>query len=165
MVVAPHPRHVLDVSRTSDRGDSRNIIFCGSTDHAADAPLANMMKSRQLGSVNCIEAASRNAMTGYRIGRDQLAGGPAIRKDCQSARHRGSADAARPRLRDHRIERLLCCGRSQPLLALVRHRRSADRLPLSGGDLNRSTQHLLILLDKEVADGDVTDIVHGEAEG
>src|SRR5258707_8694599 len=25
------------------------------------------------------------------------------------------------------------------------------------GDLNRSTQHLLILLDKEVADGDVTD--------
>ena len=34
-----------------------------------------------------------------------------------------------------------------------------------GGDLNRSTQHLLILLDKEVADGDVTDIVHGEAEG
>ena len=32
-------------------------------------------------------------------------------------------------------------------------------------DLNRSTQHLLILLDKEVADGDVTDIVHGEAEG
>ena len=37
--------------------------------------------------------------------------------------------------------------------------------PLSGGDLNRSTQHLLILLDKEVADGDVTDIVHGEAEG
>ena len=35
----------------------------------------------------------------------------------------------------------------------------------SPGDLNRSTQHLLILLDKEVADGDVTDIVHGEAEG
>jgi hypothetical protein len=37
--------------------------------------------------------------------------------------------------------------------------------PLYPGDLNRSTQHLLILLDKEVADGDVTDIVHGEAEG
>jgi hypothetical protein len=37
--------------------------------------------------------------------------------------------------------------------------------PLYLGDLNRSTQHLLILLDKEVADGDVTDIVHGEAEG
>jgi hypothetical protein len=37
--------------------------------------------------------------------------------------------------------------------------------PTVPGDLNRSTQHLLILLDKEVADGDVTDIVHGEAEG
>ena len=37
--------------------------------------------------------------------------------------------------------------------------------PDCAGDLNRSTQHLLILLDKEVADGDVTDIVHGEAEG
>ena len=37
--------------------------------------------------------------------------------------------------------------------------------PLWPGDLNRSMQHLLILLDKEVADGDVTDIVHGEAEG
>ena len=36
---------------------------------------------------------------------------------------------------------------------------------LKDGDLNRSTQHLLILLDEEVADGDVTDIVHGEAEG
>jgi hypothetical protein len=36
---------------------------------------------------------------------------------------------------------------------------------IARGDLNRSTQHLLILLDKEVADGDVTDIVHGEAEG
>ena len=35
--------------------NSRNIIFCGSTDHAADAPLAYMMKSCQLGSVNCIE--------------------------------------------------------------------------------------------------------------
>jgi hypothetical protein len=40
-----------------------------------------------------------------------------------------------------------------------------DQCPLFPGDLNRSTQHLLILLDKEVADGDVTDIVHGEAEG
>jgi hypothetical protein len=40
---------------------------------------------------------------------------------------------------------------------------SAQR-PDYPGDLNRSTQHLLILLDKEVADGDVTDIVHGEAE-
>jgi len=41
----------------------------------------------------------------------------------------------------------------------------AYQCPKLGGDLNRSTQHLLILLDKEVADGDVTDIVHGEAEG
>jgi hypothetical protein len=47
---------------------------------------------------------------------------------------------------------------------LCRLRISAARL-LYPGDLNRSTQHLLILLDKEVADGDVTDIVHGEAEG
>jgi hypothetical protein len=41
----------------------------------------------------------------------------------------------------------------------------AGLCPTAPGDLNRSTQHLLILLDKEVADGDVTDIVHGEAEG
>jgi hypothetical protein len=45
----------------SDRDDSRKIIFCGSTYHAADAPLANMMKSRQLRSVNCIDATSQNA--------------------------------------------------------------------------------------------------------
>src|SRR5262249_43070246 len=33
-VVARAPSsHVLDVSRTSDLDDSRNIIFCGSTDH------------------------------------------------------------------------------------------------------------------------------------
>src|SRR5262249_61833319 len=31
--LAIHPWHVLDVSRTTDRSDSRNIIFCGSTDH------------------------------------------------------------------------------------------------------------------------------------
>src|SRR6516225_3084966 len=37
--------------------------------------------------------------------------------------------------------------------------------PLFPGEFNRSVQHLLILLDEEVADGDVTDIVHGEAEG
>src|SRR5262245_46859273 len=36
---------------------------------------------------------------------------------------------------------------------------------VSLGGFNWSAQHLLILLDKEVADGDVTDIVHGEAEG
>src|SRR4051812_32739024 len=54
-----------------------------------------------------------------------------------------------------------------PCLQLARTCRSemSATRPLSGGDLNRSTQHLLILLDKEVADGDVTDIVHGEAEG
>jgi hypothetical protein len=51
--------------------------------------------------------------------------------------------------------------------ALARNGRSmrADECLFLRGDLNRSTQHLLILLDKEVADGDVTDIVHGEAEG
>src|SRR5215469_18603882 len=32
--LAPYSRYVLDVSRTSDSGDSRNIIFCGSTDHS-----------------------------------------------------------------------------------------------------------------------------------
>jgi hypothetical protein len=37
-------------------------------------------------------------------------------------------------------------------------------LELAGG-FNWSAQHLLILLDEEVADGDVTDIIHGEAEG
>jgi hypothetical protein len=51
------------------------------------------------------------------------------------------------------------------LLAQRGHPDRTDQCPVSGGDLNRSTQHLLILLDKEVADGDVTDIVHGEAEG
>ena len=52
-----------------------------------------------------------------------------------------------------------------PLVALSGHACRGGKCLLSGGDLNRSTQHLLILLDKEVADGDVTDIVHGEAEG
>src|SRR5208337_1416658 len=36
----------------SDRDDSPNITFCGSTDHAVDAPLVDMMKSRHVGSVN-----------------------------------------------------------------------------------------------------------------
>src|ERR1700677_4877938 len=36
---------------------------------------------------------------------------------------------------------------------------------LSGGGFNWSAQHLLIFLDEEVSHGDVTDIVHGEAEG
>ena len=58
----------------------------------------------------------------------------------------------------------LHCGR-RPYMALFCRANRAEQCPVSGGDLNRSTQHLLILLDKEVADGDVTDIVHGEAEG
>jgi hypothetical protein len=34
------------------------------------------------------------------------------------------------------------------------------------GEINRSTQHLLILLEKEVCDGgDCTDMVHAAAEG
>jgi hypothetical protein len=33
------------------------------------------------------------------------------------------------------------------------------------GGFNRSVQQLLILLDEEVVHGDVTDMVHGEAEG
>src|SRR5262249_18319981 len=37
------------------------------------------------------------------------------------------------------------------------HSAMSDQCPDYPGDLNRSTQHLLILLDKEVADGDVTD--------
>ena len=61
--------------------------------------------------------------------------------------------------------RFFCTARRSGLgVNLGRLRISAARL-LYPGDLNRSTQHLLILLDKEVADGDVTDIVHGEAEG
>ena len=56
--------------------------------------------------------------------------------------------------------------RQRPLLALFCRANRAEQCPsLSGGEFNRSVQHLLILLDKEVADGDVTDIVHGEAEG
>jgi hypothetical protein len=38
--------------------------------------------------------------------------------------------------------------------------------PLLGGVFNRSTQHLLILLEEEVCDGgDCTDMVHTAAEG
>ena len=37
--------------------------------------------------------------------------------------------------------------------------------PLSGGGFNGSAQHLLILRDEEVGHGDVTDLVHGGAEG
>ena len=37
--------------------------------------------------------------------------------------------------------------------------------PLSRGGFNRSAQHLLVLLDQGVAHGDITDMVHGSAEG
>ena len=41
-----------------------------------------------------------------------------------------------------------------------------DRMSALGGGFNRSTQHLLILLEKEVCDGgDCTDMVHVAAEG
>ena len=45
--------------------------------------------------------------------------------------------------------------------------RSADRSKclLLGGGFHRSAQHLLILLDQGVAHGDITDMVHGSAEG
>jgi hypothetical protein len=71
---------------------------------------------------------------------------------------------------DRRLTQLTGCRRARKgvqclFLALFCRANRAERCPVSGGDLNRSTQHLLILLDKEVADGDVTDIVHGEAEG
>jgi hypothetical protein len=34
-----------------------------------------------------------------------------------------------------------------------------------GGSFNGSAQHLLILFDQEVADGDITDMVHGSSKG
>src|SRR5262245_6144034 len=51
------------------------------------------------------------------------------------------------------------------LLARARSAATTRGGRLSGGGFNWSAQHLLILLDEEVANGDVTDIVHGEAEG
>src|ERR1700688_1569537 len=39
------------------------------------------------------------------------------------------------------------------------------RCPLYPGGFNRSAQHLLILRGEEVCHGDVTDLVHGSAEG
>jgi hypothetical protein len=40
------------------------------------------------------------------------------------------------------------------------------RMSALGGEFNRSTQHLLILLEEEVCDGgDCTDMVHAAAEG
>jgi hypothetical protein len=42
----------------------------------------------------------------------------------------------------------------------------SDQCPLYPGGFNRSTQHLLILLEEEVCDGgDCTDMVHAAAEG
>ena len=42
----------------------------------------------------------------------------------------------------------------------------APRMSAFGGGFNRSTQHLLILLEEEVCDGgDCTDMVHAAAEG
>src|SRR6266436_3869084 len=52
-----------------------------------------------------------------------------------------------------------------PLQVRLGHSGMSDQCPDYPGEFNRSVQHLLILLDEEVADGDVTDIVHGEAEG
>jgi hypothetical protein len=41
-----------------------------------------------------------------------------------------------------------------------------DECPLYHGGFNRSTQHVLILLEEEVCDGgNCTDIVHAAAEG
>src|SRR5262249_54159199 len=57
----------------SDRDDSRNITFCGSTDHAADAALVDMMKSRHVRSVNCIDATSQQDTE--LVGNRQRAGG------------------------------------------------------------------------------------------
>src|SRR5262249_31670598 len=59
---------------------------------------------------------------------------------------------------------LLHRGR-RPYMALLRPTAMTRGGPLAGGGFNWSAQHLLILLDEEVADGDVTDIVYGEAEG
>src|SRR5262245_45790489 len=55
-------------------------------------------------------------------------------------------------------------GRCRLWVKICRLGISAARLLYPGG-FNWSAQHLLISLDEEVADGDVTDIVHGEAKG
>jgi hypothetical protein len=52
------------------------------------------------------------------------------------------------------------------LLAQSGHHDRAKECPLSGGGFNRSTQHLLILVEEEVCDGgDCTDMAHAAAEG
>ena len=43
--------------------------------------------------------------------------------------------------------------------------RSGRRMSAVRGRFNRSAQHLLVLLDQGVAHGDITDMVHGSAEG
>ena len=89
------------------------------------------------------------------------------RRDRPDARPHRAAHAARHRRRGDRVSltvlHLLAAGYVHWHFSAVPTAPSDVRF--QGGDLNRSTQHLLILLDKEVADGDVTDIVHGEAEG
>src|SRR5215468_10756644 len=52
-----------------------------------------------------------------------------------------------------------------PVRVRLGHSAKSAQCPGYPGGFNWSAQHLLILLDEEVANGDVTDIVHGEAEG
>jgi len=52
-----------------------------------------------------------------------------------------------------------------PVGVTTRHRVTSASGPVYPGEFNRSLQHLLILLDEEVAHGDFTDMVHDEAEG
>src|SRR5215475_11038786 len=56
-------------------------------------------------------------------------------------------------------------GGRRPGWVISRPRANTEQCPLYPGGFNWSAQHLLISLDEEVADGDVTDIVHGEAKG
>jgi hypothetical protein len=49
---------------------------------------------------------------------------------------------------------------------VLRRSNMRKRMSALGGGFNRSTQHLLILLEEEVCDGgDCTDMVHAAAEG
>jgi hypothetical protein len=53
-----------------------------------------------------------------------------------------------------------------PLLGVKRTSRGQALMSAFDGGFNRSTQHLLILLEEEVCDGgDCTDMVHAAAEG
>src|SRR6516162_3853252 len=51
----------MDRDYTANPNHYMVMSVFGASYHAADAPLANMMKSRQLRSVNCIDATSQNA--------------------------------------------------------------------------------------------------------